>query len=191
MRFLTPSLAAAVFTSALTGAVLPNPNVFLTERVNAADPDLKAAFLSAWDASQSFREMVSELYRGQPKIRLIMQKMDSESFGNITLTGDSQTYPILLSVQWRGVIRGFDVGEPWLASLLFALLEVSRKDQVIPLDDENFEFSKMVRRKMWNFQSKVRRELRNSDPKKFKDLAASGEHLYWNVFPPKPRLNRD
>lgn len=191
MRFLASSLAASVFVSSLSATVLPNPNVFLTERVQEADPDLKAAFLSAWEASQSFREMVSALYCEQPKIRLILQKMDSESFGDITLTGDSQTYPLVLDVQWRGVRRGIDVGEPWLASLLYALLEVSRKDNVISVDEQNYNFSPMVRKKMWNFQAKVRRELKKSDPEKFNGVAPSGEHLYWNIFPPRPRLNRD
>ncbi len=165
---------------------------FLTERViPSSDPDLQEAFRRLWEGSTSFREVASALYREQPKIRLQLRKIDSESFGDITLSLDPQNYRLDLAVQWRGVRRGLDLPEPWLASLLFALREVSRSDGVVPAKGNEYTFSRQVKRLMWNFQAEIRRELRAHDPVRYRPLAASGEHLYWDVFPPKPRLNRD
>lgn len=164
---------------------------FVAERIAPnSDPELREALRQTWQGSPSFREMLTALFAEQPKVRLELVKTDSESFGDLVLSKDPAIYPLRVLVQWRGVRRRKDLPEPWLASIIFALLEMSRRDAVLPQGGTDYQFAPSAKQRMWNFQALVRRELRAHDLNRYKGMASSGEFLFQTVFPDKLRPSR-
>jgi len=155
----------------------------------ASDPKLVASLGTLFQVSARFKPVLESLWTEQPRIRITLmaiadldasarpKQTEQVPFGLLFLKSTSSGYDIVVAVQTALELKGQDMTEPWLAQILFALLEVSRNDAVEE-KGRHLLMSRKVQRRMWDFQRQVRSELKASQPEAFSKMAYDGEYLY-------------
>jgi len=155
----------------------------------ASDPALLGSLQNLYEDSGSCKVLLEAFWKEQPKIRLTLvtveglepgfrpRKQDPPSFGLLFVQPTASGYDVIVAAQLELAQADQDMAEPWLAQMLFALLQITRRDSVVDLG-KRMAMSAELQRQMWEFQRSVRTELRTSRPARYNRLAFDGEYLY-------------
>lgn len=187
-----PGLQGRIPAPSKAPAVQPWPGIqgFLQTQVNSAsDRDLLASLQTLYQDSASCRALLEAFWKEQPMIKLTLvtveglepgfkpRKQDPPCFGLLFVQPTASGYHVIVAAQTELSQAGQDLADPWLAQMLFALLQITRRDSVVDLG-KRIAISPELQRRMWEFQRSIRTELRASRPDRYKQLAFDGEYLY-------------
>lgn len=147
-----------------------------------SDPELMTALNRLYADCPSFRDLLASFEKEQPTIHILLIPMERNTLGSLKVDKIANGYLITVYVQNKFTRLGLDSREPWLGSILFALLEITRKDGVFGVSADKFIFTNEIETCAWNFQQKIRSELNRANQKPKLKLAKNGEVMagfYW------------
>jgi hypothetical protein len=104
--------------------------------------------------------------------------MAEKSFGAIDIQVGPKGYLFVISIQSKLMKLHLDSMEPWVGSMMYCLLEISRQNLVLPITENHFIFNKMLQTRMWNYQRELRKELRMAPSRPKLKLAPDGQVYY-------------
>jgi hypothetical protein len=152
---------------------------FKSTRVHpGSDPRLQSALNRLYLDCPSFQTVIGHLSKEQPNISLLLATTEEKTFGTLKLDKSPNGYLITVFTQVKLANLESDAIEPWLGSILFALLDVTRKGDVLKLDSNTYLFDKKTETAMWYFQQKLRKELMKSKISPRLKLAQDALKLY-------------
>ena len=138
------------------------PFDFAAWKLAHVDPQSNPALVAALDRLHQdcpgFRAMLAAFAADQPRTSVLLGTMTERSYGQLGIVKVQDGFLIHVGVQAKLVDLGFDSYEPWLGSLLFALAEVSRADNVVQRKDQNYRFNSHVQDVFWSAQTSLRIE---------------------------------
>jgi hypothetical protein len=174
----------------------PGLEAFMKARMlPGSDPELVDGFRNLYADSPRFKALVERLWTEQPQIQFGMLPMKEQdlsalstkagaaerarvqAFGSCLIQPIPNGYKIVLLVQTKLTKLGLDTTEPWMAQMVFALLELATRDSVLDLG-RLLALDRKAQIKMWNFQRLLRGELKVAYPERYKAMARDGEYLY-------------
>ena len=120
-----------------------------------SNPELMKAFNRLYADCPSFRDLMANLAKEQPTIHILLLPMEKNTFGTLKVDKIATGYLITVFVQNKFTRLDLDSREPWLGSILFALLEITRKDGVFGISHNKFIFTNEIETCAWNFQQKL------------------------------------
>lgn len=157
----------------------PGLEGFIASKIHSeSEPNLVEALRTLHRYSPGFRATLEAFWREQHMTLLYLRKTSGPTSGNISIQKSNKGYVMHLFVQEAPTLRGLDRIEPWVASVVFLALEVSRRGGVTEIYPQQFEFSNELVRDMWDDQAKLRKELRKAGKEARSGLAWDGERLF-------------
>ena len=162
---------------------------FKSTRVHPdSDHKLQLALARLYQDCPTFRVMISDFSKEQSNISLLLTTTVKRTFGTVQIDKTPNGYLITVFTQTKLANAGFDSIEPWLGSILFALLEFTRRDGVQKISPNRYLFDDKIEASMWFFQQKIRDELKKSKTIPKLKIADNGKVLY-NVTILKSRID--
>jgi len=168
----------------------PGIETFTQKQIHTASSEpLLACLPNLYRDSSRCRALLEALWKEQPRIRMTLlpvaglgpplrpRKLDPPCFGLLFVQPTSTGYDVVVAVQTELTQGGQDMAEPWLAQMLFSLLELTRRDSVVGLG-KRLALNTALQRQMWEFQRGVRAELKASRPEFYARMAFDGEYLF-------------
>jgi len=154
-----------------------------------SDPVILGSYQWTLDHSPSLQQVVQELVRTDRKARYrFVPGLDNRYTFLVRPT--AREYEIDIEVPMLAWRQCGDALEPWIASTLFLVLEVVKKEQYRTFADGNhLSFLKGSIAASFAFQRKVKDELEKADPVRLKDLP-DGASIYASRFEPARWRNR-
>lgn len=158
---------------------LPSMDVFIANKIlPSSNPHLIETLKSLETNSETVRNILTALWVEQPKVQLELQTTSKQTFGAVMVIKTSSSYQLRLFVQEQPYLQKHDALEPWLGSMLFMALEISRSADVNQVDDYTYSFKNALIKKMCKTQDIIRNELNNSGLPLFKNLSLDGQYMY-------------
>lgn len=160
-------------------AIWDGLDAFLATRVHpASDASVVAALKNLYGDSALFRKTLEALARELPRAIFQFKTTSDRTFGDLDIRPTKAGYWIVIQVQDIPALRKQDHLEPWVAGMVFSMLEVSRRYGVIEEAENSYLFSDPVVERMWAFQGSVRAELKKARPQAYPHLHAEYRWLY-------------
>lgn len=158
-----------------------SPDDFITQKIHIqSESELIGALRNLARDSETFRGVLNSFYNEQPRVTLLLTTTARPTFGDIKIHKTQYGYVLVLHVQEIPSAKKMDHIEPWLGSMIFLALEVSRNANSVRSSEieTDYTFSENSIKSMWKFQKVIRSEISRSNPQFYQNLNNDPSYLY-------------
>lgn len=191
-----PPAALAAAPAAVPTVETTLAGLLQTRILPASDATIVKAFKNAYEDSEFCRRIMDTLVKENPALRIVFVPIFSFVTGEVGFAKSPEEWKVTLRVPVWAYKEKRDVVEPWVASVLYTLYEVTHAqgfDVVLP---KLLQVKSDVAARTWVAQAKVRGELAKSNPARYAKMSPDGQLLFkradfWAGNPIKRRFENE